>query len=83
MGAAGGTTAGMYGAACGPPPTRELVCLRRAARDAVMRGASRCASEVVFGVLSPTWRLDPAALACIGPVAQAVRALRANNVEIQ
>eukprot|EP00974_Lingulodinium_polyedra_P112853 10922351-Lingulodinium_polyedra.AAC.1 len=49
MGAAAGTAAGMYGAACGPPPARELAGLRRAARDAVMRGASRCASEIVFG----------------------------------
>eukprot|EP00974_Lingulodinium_polyedra_P041532 3989709-Lingulodinium_polyedra.AAC.1 len=61
----------MYGVACGPPPARGHAGLRRAARYAVMRGATRCASEVVFGMLSPSWRLDPAALACIGPIAQA------------
>eukprot|EP00974_Lingulodinium_polyedra_P122612 11183536-Lingulodinium_polyedra.AAC.1 len=46
MGAAAGTAAGMCGAACGPPPARELAGLRRAARDAVARGATRCASEM-------------------------------------
>eukprot|EP00974_Lingulodinium_polyedra_P111788 10811881-Lingulodinium_polyedra.AAC.1 len=61
----------MYGAARGPPPARELAGLRRAARDAAMRGASRRASEIVFGILSPSWRFGPAALACIGPIAQA------------
>eukprot|EP00974_Lingulodinium_polyedra_P009248 883856-Lingulodinium_polyedra.AAC.1 len=48
-----------------------------------MRGATRCANEVVFGLLSPTWRLDPAALACLGPIAQAIRALRASNVDVR
>eukprot|EP00974_Lingulodinium_polyedra_P027828 2688543-Lingulodinium_polyedra.AAC.1 len=46
VGAAAGAVAGMYGAACGPPPARELAALRRAARDAACHGASRCADEV-------------------------------------
>eukprot|EP00974_Lingulodinium_polyedra_P070364 6809208-Lingulodinium_polyedra.AAC.1 len=45
-----------------------------------MRGAPRYANEVVFGLLSTTWRLDPAAVACIGPIARAIRALRAGTV---
>eukprot|EP00974_Lingulodinium_polyedra_P027084 2613292-Lingulodinium_polyedra.AAC.1 len=53
------------------------------ARDAAMRGAPRCANEVVFWLLSPTWRLDPTALACLGPVAQTARALRAGAIELQ
>eukprot|EP00974_Lingulodinium_polyedra_P015593 1510133-Lingulodinium_polyedra.AAC.1 len=60
MGAAAGTSAGMYGVACGPPPARELAGSRRVARDAAMRGALRCASKVVFGLFSPTWRVGPA-----------------------
>eukprot|EP00974_Lingulodinium_polyedra_P018847 1824904-Lingulodinium_polyedra.AAC.1 len=61
MGAAAGTAAGLYGAACGAPPAQELAGLRRAARTAAVRGAGRAAAAVVFGVLSPIWRLDPAA----------------------
>eukprot|EP00974_Lingulodinium_polyedra_P008568 817974-Lingulodinium_polyedra.AAC.1 len=72
----------MYGAACGPPPARELAALRRAARDVACHGAARCANEIVFGLLSPSWRLDPAALAVLGPVAQAVRSLKARAVEL-
>eukprot|EP00974_Lingulodinium_polyedra_P054056 5198359-Lingulodinium_polyedra.AAC.1 len=70
----------MYGAARGPPPARELATLRRAAKEAACHGAARCANEVVFGLLSPSWRLDPAALAAIGPVSQAVRSLRARAI---
>eukprot|EP00974_Lingulodinium_polyedra_P129562 11210515-Lingulodinium_polyedra.AAC.1 len=62
MGVAASTAAGMYGAARGPPAAREFAGLRRAARDAAMRGAPLCASEVVFGLLSPTWRFNPAAV---------------------
>eukprot|EP00974_Lingulodinium_polyedra_P016794 1629295-Lingulodinium_polyedra.AAC.1 len=67
MGAAAGTGAGMYGAACGAPPVAELGGLRRAAKAAVMHGGGRGAAEVVFGVLSTAWRLDPAAVAVVGP----------------
>eukprot|EP00974_Lingulodinium_polyedra_P088144 8546763-Lingulodinium_polyedra.AAC.1 len=48
-----------------------------------MHGAGRGASEVVFGLLSPAWRLDPAAVAVIGPVMMAVRAVRAGTVELR
>eukprot|EP00974_Lingulodinium_polyedra_P101652 9844190-Lingulodinium_polyedra.AAC.1 len=61
MRAAAGTAAGLYGAACGAPPAAELGALRRAAKSAAMHGAERAAAEVVFGLLSPAWRLDPAA----------------------
>eukprot|EP00974_Lingulodinium_polyedra_P056961 5479266-Lingulodinium_polyedra.AAC.1 len=47
-----------------------------------MHGASRAAAEVVFGLLSPIWRLDPAAVATIGPIMMAVRALRAGTVAL-
>eukprot|EP00974_Lingulodinium_polyedra_P111632 10796511-Lingulodinium_polyedra.AAC.1 len=83
MGAAAGTGAGMYGAACGPPPAAELAGLRRAAKAAAMHGGGRGAAEVVFGLLSTSWRLDPAAVAVVGPVMAAVRALRAGAVSVQ
>eukprot|EP00974_Lingulodinium_polyedra_P117743 11164460-Lingulodinium_polyedra.AAC.1 len=51
----------------------NLAGLRTVARGVVAHGATRCASEVVRGLFSPTRRLDPGALACIGPVAQAAR----------
>eukprot|EP00974_Lingulodinium_polyedra_P092118 8926885-Lingulodinium_polyedra.AAC.1 len=63
MGAAAGTGAGMYGAARGAPPVAELGGLRRAAKAAAMHGGSRGAAEVVCGLLSTAWRLDPAAVA--------------------
>eukprot|EP00974_Lingulodinium_polyedra_P110932 10729223-Lingulodinium_polyedra.AAC.1 len=47
-----------------------------------MHGAGRAAAEVVFGLLSPAWRLDPAAVAIIGPVMMAVRALKAGTVDL-
>eukprot|EP00974_Lingulodinium_polyedra_P089595 8687861-Lingulodinium_polyedra.AAC.1 len=47
-----------------------------------MHGAGRAAAEVVFGVLSPAWRLDPAAVAVIGPVMMAARALKAGTVAV-
>ena len=80
LGAAAGTAAGVYGAACGAPPARELEQLRRAARAAACRGCLRAAPEVVFGVLSPTWRLDPKAVATLAPVLQAARALRSRRL---
>eukprot|EP00974_Lingulodinium_polyedra_P091328 8854832-Lingulodinium_polyedra.AAC.1 len=48
-----------------------------------MQGAGRAAAEVVFGLLSPVWRLDPAAVAAIGPVMMAIPALRAGTVSFQ
>eukprot|EP00974_Lingulodinium_polyedra_P003008 282383-Lingulodinium_polyedra.AAC.1 len=62
MGAAAGAAVGLYWAACGAPPAAEVVGLRRAAKAAAMHGAGRAAAEVVFGLLSPVWRLDPAAV---------------------
>ena len=56
-------------------PPRELEILRRAARVAVCRGGGRAVPEIIFGVLSPTWRLDPKAVAALAPIWQAVRAL--------
>eukprot|EP00974_Lingulodinium_polyedra_P009866 947143-Lingulodinium_polyedra.AAC.1 len=47
-----------------------------------MHGAARAAAEVVFGLLSPAWRLDPAATATIGPVMMAVRAVKAGTVTV-
>ena len=38
LAAAAGAAAGLYGAACGIPPLRDLEILRRAARTAVCRG---------------------------------------------
>ena len=76
LGAAAGTASGVYGAACGAPPARELEALRRAAEAAVCRGGFRTAAEVVFGLLSPAWGLDPKAVAVIAPVLQAARAMR-------
>eukprot|EP00959_Pyramimonas_sp_CCMP1952_P182052 3806504-Pyramimonas_sp.AAC.1 len=47
LGAAAGTAAGLYGAACGRPPESELRGLRAAARHAVCRrGGFRAAAEV-------------------------------------
>ena len=51
LGAAAGTARGIYGAACGAPPVRELEMLRRAARVAVCNGGFRAAAEVVFRFL--------------------------------
>eukprot|EP00974_Lingulodinium_polyedra_P096196 9325550-Lingulodinium_polyedra.AAC.1 len=48
-----------------------------------MHGGGRGAAEVVFGLLSTAWRLDPAAVAVIGPVMTAVRAVRAGTVSAQ
>jgi hypothetical protein len=76
LAAAAGTAAGIYGAACGAPPARELESLKRVARAAVCHGGRRAAPEIVFGVLSPTWRLDPKAVTVIAPVWQAVKAIR-------
>ena len=78
---AAGTSAGMYGASCGQPPASDLERLRRAARTAVVRG-QRAAAEIVFGVLSPTWRLDPKAVAVLAPVVQAVRAIRSRRLDL-
>eukprot|EP00974_Lingulodinium_polyedra_P008510 812052-Lingulodinium_polyedra.AAC.1 len=43
------------------------------------RGLS-AASEVVFGLLSPAWRLDPAAVAVFAPISQAIRAIRSRAI---
>ncbi len=80
LGAAAGTAAGTYGAMCGQPPARELEQLRRAAKTAVSKGGLRVAAEMVFGVLSPTWRLDPKAVAVLAPLLQAVRGLRSGTL---
>ena len=81
LGAAAGTQAGIYGAACGRPPAQELEQLRRAARVVACRG-QRAAAEIVFGILSPAWRLDPKAVAVLAPVRQAARALRAGTLPL-
>ena len=80
MGAAAGTAAGVFGASCGAPPARDLELLRRAAKTAACHGGFRAAAEVVFGVLSATWRLDPKAVVVVAPVLQAVRALRRGRI---
>jgi ribonuclease HI/endonuclease/exonuclease/phosphatase family metal-dependent hydrolase len=82
LAAASGTAAGIYGAACGAPPARELESLRRAARVAVCHGGSRAAPEIVFGLLSPTWRLDPKAVTVIAPIWQAVKAIRDGRLQM-
>ena len=41
LGAAAGTSAGLYGASCGRPPSKELAGLRAAARQAVPRRIPR------------------------------------------
>ena len=46
-------------------------------------GGARAAPEVVFGLLSPTWRLDPRAVAALAPVWQAVRAMRAGRLPLE
>eukprot|EP00974_Lingulodinium_polyedra_P079702 7718248-Lingulodinium_polyedra.AAC.1 len=63
MGAAAGTAAGSYGAARGSVQVAELQGLRRAAKSAATHGAAKAAAEVVFGLLSPARRLDPATMA--------------------
>jgi ribonuclease HI len=83
LAAAAGTAAGMYGAACGGPPARELDALRRAARTAVCHGGCRAAPEIVFGLLSPTWRLDPKAVTIIAPIWQAVKAIRGERLRLE
>jgi ribonuclease HI len=82
LAAASGTAAGIYGAACGAPPARELESLRRAARAAVYHGGSRAAPEIVFGALSPNWRLDPKAVTVIAPIWQAVKAIREGRLHL-
>eukprot|EP00974_Lingulodinium_polyedra_P132214 11220885-Lingulodinium_polyedra.AAC.1 len=79
MGVAAGTAAGIYGAACGTVQVADLRGLRGAAKATAMHGATRAAAEVVFGILSPAWRLDPAAVAVIGPIMMAVRAVKAGT----
>eukprot|EP00974_Lingulodinium_polyedra_P051753 4976995-Lingulodinium_polyedra.AAC.1 len=83
MGPAAGMAAGLYGATHGAPPAAELANLRRAAKAAATHGAGRAAAEMVLGLLSPAWRLDPAAVATIGPAMMAIRALRAGAVLVQ
>jgi ribonuclease HI len=82
LAASAGTAAGVYGAVCGAPPTRELENLRRAARAAVCHGGCRAAPEIVFGLLSPTWRLDPKAMTVIAPIWQAVKAIRSGRLKV-
>ena len=82
LAAASGTAAGIYGVACGAPPARELESLRRAARAAVCHGGSRAAPEIVFGALSPNWRLDPKAVTVIAPIWQAVKAIREGRLHL-
>jgi hypothetical protein len=82
LAAAAGTSAGIYGTACGAPPARELEQLRRAARAAVCHGGNRAAPEIVFGVLSPNWRLDPKAITVIAPIWQAVKAIRDGRLRL-
>ena len=82
LGAAAGTSAGVYGAACGSPAPREVTALRHAAKAAVCRGGQRWAAEVVFGLLSPSWRLDPAAVVVLAPLVQFVKALRAGRLPL-
>ena len=82
MGASAGTAAGLYGAVWGWPTAMELEQLRRAARSAACRGL-RAAAEIVFGICSPTWRLDPKAVAVLAPVIQAVTSLRAGRLQLQ
>ena len=38
---------------------------------------------MVFGLLSPTWRLGPRAVAALAPVWQAVRAMRAGRLPLE
>eukprot|EP00974_Lingulodinium_polyedra_P063499 6131056-Lingulodinium_polyedra.AAC.1 len=47
-----------------------------------MHGAARAAAEVVLGLLSPAWRLDPAAIATVGPVMMAVRAVKVGTASV-
>jgi ribonuclease HI len=82
LGAAAGTAAAVYGAACGTPAPREITALRCAAKAAVCRGGQRWAAEVVFGVLSPSWRLDPAAVVALAPIVQFSKALRAGRLPL-
>jgi ribonuclease HI len=82
LAATSGMSAGIYGSACGAPPARDLENLRRAARAAVCHGGCRAAPEIVFGLLSPTWRLDPKAVTVIAPIWQAVKALRAGRLRL-
>ena len=82
LGAAAGTSAGLYGAACGSPAPREVAALRQAAKAAVCRGGQRWAAEIVFGLLSPSWRLDPAAVAVLAPLVQFVKALRGGRLPL-
>jgi hypothetical protein len=81
VGVAAGTAAGTYGSSCGRPAAAELEHLRRAAKDAVHRGR-RAAAEIVSGVLSPTWHLDPKQVVVLAPVLQAARALRAGRIDL-
>ena len=81
MAAAAGTAAGTYGSSCGRPAARELEQLRRAAKAATGHGP-RAAAEIMFGVLSPAWRLDPKAAVVVAPLLQAARALRAGQLDL-
>lgn len=82
LGAAAGTSAAVYGAACGSPAPREVVALRSAAKAAVCRGGQRWAAEVVFGLLSPCWRLDPSAVATLAPLIQFVKVVRSGRLPL-
>ena len=81
MGASAGTAAGTYGSSCGRPSARELEQLRRAAKAATGHGP-RASAEIMFGVISPTWRLGPKAVVIVAPVLQAGRALRAGQLDL-
>ena len=45
-------------------------------------GGNRAAPEIVFGVLSPNWRLDPKAITVIAPIWQAVKAIRDGRLRL-
>jgi ribonuclease HI len=48
----------------------------------VCHGGCCAAPEIVFGLLSPTWRLDPKAVTVIAPVWQAVKAIRSGRLQL-
>ena len=57
--------------------------MRCATKAAACHGGQRWAAEVVFELLSPSWRLDPAAVVALAPLVQFVKALRAGRLPLQ
>ena len=65
--AASAVPAATYGMAAHPTPVNDLRYLRSSVKSACLKGAAYASINAFFHCLDLPWRLDPGALALIGP----------------